>query len=84
MLHVQSRIMEKIIHLYLCYVWNLKNANLRKAMSAMEHALSKAGVARRSVVLTKDSRLSGKNSDLSNKLSLLRPCNSHYIVSDSY
>lgn len=70
MLHAQCRIMEKIIHLHLCYVWSLKDANLRReAISAMEHALSKAGVAGGSVVLTKDLRLSGKNSDLPNKLS---------------
>jgi len=35
----------------------------------MEHALSKASVARGLVVLTKDARLFGKNSNLPNKLS---------------
>jgi len=44
---------EKIIHLHICYAWSIKDARVKKAIIAMEHALSKAGVAGGAVVLTK-------------------------------
>ena len=69
-LHAQCHIVEKIIHLHICYIWTIKDTIQRnEAISAMEHALSKVGLAGGSVVLTKDAKLFGKNSDLPSKLS---------------
>lgn len=69
-LHAQCRIVEKIIHLQVIYVWTNKDPEERKlALAAMEHCLSKAGLGGGSVVLTRDAKLSGDTADLPAKLS---------------
>lgn len=69
-LHALCRIIEKIIHLQISYVWLIKDKEERKeAIAHMEHVLSKVGLCAEAVVLTHDAKLSGANSDLPSKLS---------------
>jgi len=64
------RVIEKILHLQISYIWLIKDVVVQKqAVENMEKALSKIGVCGRFVVLTKDPKLSGANSDLPCKLS---------------
>jgi len=52
-LHAVCCIVEKIVHLQICYVWLIKdNKEWNEAIIAMEHALSKVGLAASAVVLT--------------------------------
>jgi hypothetical protein len=64
------RVVEKIVHHQISYVWLIKDKDARKeAIAAMEWVLSKAGLCAGAVVLTKDSKLSGDSSDLPSRLS---------------
>jgi len=72
-LHAQCKIVEKIIHLQIIYVWTIKDEVERKlAMAQMESCLSKVGLCASMVVLTKDAKLSGQNLSLLSKLSFNR------------
>lgn len=69
-LHAMCRVIEKIVHLQISYIWLIKDSTERKqAVVAMEHALSKAGLCSGAVVLTRDAKLSGQSSDLPAKIS---------------
>jgi hypothetical protein len=69
-LHALYRIVEKIVHLQISYVWIMKDDEEKKAaVAAMEQCLSMAGLGGKAVVLRKDPKLSGTNIDLPCKLS---------------
>ena len=64
------RIVEKIVHLQISYVWLIKDqSEWKQAVADMERALSNAGLCNGAVVLQRDPKLSGTNSDLPRCLS---------------
>jgi hypothetical protein len=69
-LHAMFCLVEKIVYMQISYVCIIKDEVQRKeAIEAMEWALSKAGLCGGAVVLQKDPKLSGENTDLPSKLS---------------
>jgi len=59
---------EKIVHLQICYIWLIKDKKEKKlAMIAMEYALSQASLYGGAIVLTHDTNLSKINANLPSK-----------------
>jgi hypothetical protein len=70
-LHAQVRLTEKIVHMHIMYVWNIKDQNLRAtAIEQMEKSLSAIDAHNGNVEIKRDPKLSGNTGNMPQKPSL--------------
>lgn len=70
-LHALCRIIEKLVYLYICFAWKIKNkAERQVALNKMQCVLSDMGLHGGNVQIQTDTKLSTKEKDVPNKPSM--------------